>query len=83
MPPSGQPLDPAFTDLPLRRLADAALSRARDLGAEHADFRLERIRDQHLRLRDGRCRAPPTARTSASPSGWSTTAPGGSPPAST
>ncbi len=47
-------LDPAFTELPLRRLADAALQRARDLGAEHADFRLERIRDDHLRLHDAR-----------------------------
>jgi len=53
MPPSGQPLDPSFTDLPLRRLADAALSRARDFSVEHADFRLERIRSQSLLLRDG------------------------------
>ena len=29
-------IDPAFTALPLRKLADAALSRARALGAEHA-----------------------------------------------
>ena len=47
-------IDPAFTDLPLRGLADAALTRARELGAEHADFRLERIRDQHLSLHDAR-----------------------------
>ena len=53
MPPSGQPLDPSFTDLPLPRLADAALSRARDFSVEHADFRLERIRSQSLLLRDG------------------------------
>lgn len=46
-------IDPAFPALPLRRLADAALGRARTLGAEHADFRLERIRNQHIRLRDG------------------------------
>ncbi|MBE1536188.1 TldD/PmbA family protein [Actinomadura algeriensis] len=45
-------IDPAFTALPLRALADAALSRARELGAEHADFRLERIRSQTLRLSD-------------------------------
>ncbi|WP_433471927.1 TldD/PmbA family protein [Spirillospora sp. CA-142024] len=45
-------IDPAFTALPLRALADAALSRARELGAEHADFRLERIRSQTLRLHD-------------------------------
>ncbi|MEU8132560.1 TldD/PmbA family protein [Streptodolium elevatio] len=48
------PIDPAFEAYPLRRLADAALGRARELGAAHADFRLERIRDAHLRLRDGR-----------------------------
>ncbi|WP_199485131.1 TldD/PmbA family protein [Actinomadura craniellae] len=45
-------IDPAFTALPLRALADAALARARELGAEHADFRLERIRSQTLRLHD-------------------------------
>lgn len=48
------PIDPAFEAYPLRRLADAALGRARELGVAHADFRLERIRDAHLRLRDGR-----------------------------
>jgi TldD protein len=47
-------IDAAFTDLPLRRLADAALTRARELGAEHADLRVERIRDQSLTLRDAR-----------------------------
>jgi TldD protein len=47
-------IDTAFTDLPLRRLADAALTRARELGAEHADIRVERIRDQSMRLRDAR-----------------------------
>ena len=36
-------IDAAFTDLPLRQLADAALTRARALGAEHADFRFERV----------------------------------------
>ncbi|HZE33180.1 MAG TPA: TldD/PmbA family protein [Actinoallomurus sp.] len=46
-------IDPDFAALPLRALADAALSRARDLGAEHVDFRLERIRRQTLRLSDG------------------------------
>ncbi|GAA1591378.1 TldD/PmbA family protein [Actinomadura kijaniata] len=45
-------IDPAFTALPLRALADAALSRARELGAEHADLRVERIRSQTLRLHD-------------------------------
>ncbi len=47
-------IDPDFLALPMRSLADAALQRARDLGAEHADFRLERIRRQDLSLRDGR-----------------------------
>lgn len=46
-------IDPDFRALPLRELADAALQRARTLGAAHADFRLERIRHQNLRLRDG------------------------------
>ncbi len=47
-------IDAAFTALPLRQLADAALSRARALGAEHADIRVERIRDAHLSLHDAR-----------------------------
>jgi TldD protein len=38
----------------MRTLADAALARAQELGAEHADFRLERIRGQQISLRDGR-----------------------------
>jgi TldD protein len=46
-------IDPAFLALPARELADAALARARVLGAEHADFRLERIRVGMLNLRDG------------------------------
>ncbi len=45
-------IDAAFTTLPLSRLADAALTRARELGVEHADVRVERVRDQHLRLHD-------------------------------
>jgi TldD protein len=47
-------IDPAFIALPMRPLADAALQRAQDLGVEHADFRLERIRGQDISLRDGR-----------------------------
>ncbi|MCI0687732.1 MAG: TldD/PmbA family protein [Sporichthyaceae bacterium] len=47
-------VDDSFTALPLRPLADAALQQARDLGAEHADLRIERVRSQYLRLRDGR-----------------------------
>ncbi|RJS47251.1 TldD/PmbA family protein [Nocardioides cavernaquae] len=45
-------IDPSFTTLPFRRLADAALERARDLGATHADFRFERLRHQQLSVRD-------------------------------
>jgi TldD protein len=45
--------DPTFTALPYRRLAEAALSRARDLGVSHADFRFERVRYQHFSVRDG------------------------------
>ncbi|MFI1967528.1 peptidase C69 [Streptomyces cinnamoneus] len=47
-------IDPSFLALPLRPLADAALARARALGAEHADFRFERVRDASWRLRDAR-----------------------------
>ena len=46
-------VDADFLALPARRMADAALSRARDFNVTHADFRLERIRSQSLRLRDG------------------------------
>lgn len=47
-------IDEAFTALPLRALADAALARARALGADHADFRFERVRSASWRLRDAR-----------------------------
>ena len=50
---SGPGLDPTFTDLPYRSLGDAALARAQALGASHADFRFERVRYQHLGVRDG------------------------------
>lgn len=46
-------IDPTFTSLPYRRLGEAALSRARDLGVSHADFRFERVRYQHFSVRDG------------------------------
>jgi TldD protein len=49
----GRRIDPEFTAYPLRQMADAALQRAADLGAEHADFRAERIRDQQIGLSDG------------------------------
>jgi TldD protein len=46
-------LDPGFTALPYRALGEAALARATELGATHADFRFERVRYQHVRVRDG------------------------------
>jgi TldD protein len=50
---SGPALDQSFTALPYRSLGDAALTRARELGASHADFRFERVRYQTLGVRDG------------------------------
>ncbi len=75
--------DSAFLAFPARELAGAALERAKELGAEHADFRLERIA---CRIAVA-CATPassraPTARTSGWPSGSCTTAPGDSPAAS-
>jgi len=46
-------IDPQFTALPLRALADAAMQQAADLGAGHADFRAEQIRSQTIGLSDG------------------------------
>src|ERR1700730_13037287 len=37
-----QEIDQSFLALPRARLADAALTRARELGADHVDFRMER-----------------------------------------
>jgi TldD protein len=51
--PESHPIDPEFTARPLRQLADAALQRAADLGAEYADFRAERVRGQQIGLSDG------------------------------
>ncbi|MEP6979711.1 MAG: DNA gyrase modulator, partial [Nakamurella sp.] len=51
--PASHDVDPEFLALPLRRLADAALSTARAAGATHADFRLERLCSQHISVRDG------------------------------
>jgi TldD protein len=45
-------VDPAFTDLPLRTLADAALSAATGAGASFADFRFERLVTADLTIRD-------------------------------
>ncbi|WP_405387456.1 TldD/PmbA family protein [Streptomyces sp. NBC_01102] len=47
-------IDPEFAALPLHELADAALSEARKSGAQHVDFRVERIHGQRLRLSDAR-----------------------------
>lgn len=47
-------IDATFLALPLRALADAALARARALGAQHADFRFERVRSASWRLRDAK-----------------------------
>jgi TldD protein len=49
-----QEIDQSFLALPLRQLADAALERARALGADHADFRFERVRSASWRLRDAK-----------------------------
>jgi TldD protein len=46
-------VDPAFLALPLREVADAALSAARAAGATSADVRVERHVGQDLVLRDG------------------------------
>ena len=62
-------VDESFLALPLSALTDAALTRARDLGCEHADLRVERIRTQTITLRDARPEAFLDGRTSGSPSG--------------
>ena len=45
-------VDPTFLALPLDRLADAALAVAKQRGATHADFRIERLRNQVIVARD-------------------------------
>ena len=50
--PNGR-IDPEFTAYPLRSLADNALQHATELGAQHADFRAERILAQRIILSDG------------------------------
>ncbi|RJO70993.1 TldD/PmbA family protein [Nocardia panacis] len=47
-------VDAEFRALPLRLLADAALSTAKVAGAEHADLRVHRLVTQRISLRDGR-----------------------------
>jgi TldD protein len=46
-------IDADFTTLPLRDLAGTALEAARTLGADHADFRVERVRGQRIAVSDG------------------------------
>jgi TldD protein len=43
-----------FAALPLASLSEAALERARDAGASHAEIRIERIRTQLVALRDAK-----------------------------
>jgi TldD protein len=57
VPPENRSVDDSFLALPLSALAEAALTRAVDLGCEHADLRVERIRTQTIRLRDARLEA--------------------------
>src|SRR5215210_1443284 len=45
-------LDERFLALPLRTLSDAALSRAKELGCTHAEFRVERLRQAYRSFRD-------------------------------
>lgn len=52
--PGTRTVDDSFLALPLSALTDAALTRALDLGCEHADIRVERIRTQTISLRDAR-----------------------------
>ena len=46
-------LDETFLALPYRALGETALARAAELGVAHADYRFERVRYQHLGVRDG------------------------------
>ena len=47
-------IDPEFVALPTRAIAEAALEQAQQLGVEHADVRVERIRTADLALHDSR-----------------------------
>ncbi len=47
-------IDPEFTGFPLHEIADAVLTRARELKLEHADVRVERILTADLALHDAR-----------------------------
>jgi len=52
MSESPHPVDKDFVALPLHELAGAALERARQAGASHAEFRVERTREADVRARD-------------------------------
>jgi TldD protein len=45
-------IDPEFRALPYEELGQAALDRAKRLGASYADFRFERIKEQSISVRD-------------------------------
>ncbi|GGL96139.1 TldD/PmbA family protein [Nakamurella endophytica] len=52
VPTAPHPVDPEFLALPLRPLADAALSAATAAGASWADFRMQRLLSADLVVRD-------------------------------
>ncbi|MGW3967451.1 TldD/PmbA family protein [Amycolatopsis sp. NPDC005003] len=54
---TGRTVDPSFTELPLADLADAALDRARVLGATHASLRVDRTRTAQSLTHNGKPRA--------------------------
>jgi TldD protein len=58
------PIDDRFLALPRRELADAALARASELRVQHADFRLELLREAATRLRDGQLESSGEGETS-------------------
>lgn len=47
-------IDESFRALPLRAVADAGVTAAKNAGASHADVRVHRLITQSIRLRDGR-----------------------------
>lgn len=51
-PASDRQVDADFLSLPLHEVADAALEAARAGGAEHADVRVQRVRNATLEMRD-------------------------------
>jgi TldD protein len=60
-----QNVDPDFLTLPLDAVSDAAISKAKSLGASHVDVRVERVRNGILQLRN----AAPEAQSDNSISG--------------